>query len=72
MRRKSTAKKDSLAHQRIDAHEKLCHIMQRETNKKIQELHSDVHRLERIMIGASGFLISSMLGLIVALFIKVF
>ena len=44
--------KDSLAHQRIDDHEKLCLIMQRETNKKIKDLHEDIHRLEKIMISS--------------------
>tara|TARA_R110000751_G_scaffold249903_5_gene349523 strand:- start:407 stop:610 length:204 start_codon:yes stop_codon:yes gene_type:complete len=66
------ASKDSLAHQRIDAHEKLCLIMQRETNKKIKELHTDIHRIEKIMISSSAFLITSMIGLIVALLLKVF
>ena len=47
--------KDTLAHQRIDDHEKLCLIMQEETNKKIKDLHQDIHRLEKIMISSSGF-----------------
>jgi len=71
MPRKSISK-DQLAHQRIDAHEKLCLIMQRETNKKIKELHTDIHRIEKIMISSSAFLITSMVGLIVALLLKVF
>ena len=41
--------KDVLAHQRIDDHERLCRIMQEETNKKIEAIHNDVHRLEKIM-----------------------
>jgi len=43
-------KKDILAHQRIDDHEKLCRIMQEETNKKIDAIHNDVHRLEKIYV----------------------
>ena len=31
----SEENKDALAHQRIDDHERLCRIMQEETNKKI-------------------------------------
>jgi lipopolysaccharide/colanic/teichoic acid biosynthesis glycosyltransferase len=69
---KKISSKDSLAHQRIDDHEKLCQIMQRETNRKINELHTDIHRIEKIMISSSAFLITSMLGLIVALLLKVF
>ena len=68
MPRKST--KDNLAHQRIDDHEKLCLIMQRETNKKIKDLHTDIHRIEKILIASTGFLITSMLGIIVALVMK--
>lgn len=40
--------KDILAHQRIDDHERLCRIMQEETNKKIDAIHNDVHRLEKL------------------------
>lgn len=62
--------KDQLAHQRIDDHERLCRIMQEETNKKIEAIHNDVHRLEKIMIASTGFLMTTMLGIIVALVIK--
>jgi len=62
--------KDTLAHQRIDDHEKLCRIMQEETNKKIDAIHEDVHKLERIMIASTGFLMTTMLGIIVALVLK--
>ena len=62
--------KDTLAHQRIDDHEKLCLIMQRETNKKINDVHQDIHRLEKIMIASTGFLMTSMIGIIVALILK--
>lgn len=62
--------KDQLAHQRIDDHERLCRIMQEETNKKIEAIHNDVHRLEKIMIASTGFLMTTMLGIIVALVVK--
>ncbi len=62
--------KDVLAHQRIDDHERLCRIMQEETNKKIEAIHNDVHRLEKIMIASTGFLMTTMLGIIIALLIK--
>ena len=34
-----------------------------ETNKKLINLHTDVHRIENFSHVASGFLITSMLGL---------
>ena len=37
----------SSAHQRIDDHEKLCRIMQRETNSKINEVKKSIIRLEK-------------------------
>ena len=62
--------KDTLAHQRMDDHEKLCRIMQENTNKKISELHTDIHRIEKILISSTAFLMTSMIGIIVALVFK--
>ena len=62
--------KDTLAHQRMDDHEKLCRIMQENTNKKISELHTDIHRIEKILISCMAFLMTSMIGIIVALVFK--
>ena len=62
--------KDVLAHQRISDHEKLCRIMQEETNKKIDAIHNDVHRLEKIMLASTGFILTTLIGIIVALVIK--
>ena len=41
-------------------------------NKKINNLHTDVHRIEKILLTSTGFLITSMVGLIVAMIIKIF
>ena len=62
--------KDTLAHQRIDDHEKLCLIMHRETNKKIKDLHEDIHKLEKIIISSSAFIITTLIGIVVALILK--
>ena len=62
--------KDALAHQRITDHEKLCRIMQEETNKKITDLQKDISRIEKILISSTAFLITSMLGVIVAIVLK--
>ena len=67
---RKTSSKDTLAHQRMDDHEKLCRIMQEETNKKITDLHTDIHRIEKILISCMAFLMTSMIGIIVALVFK--
>ena len=67
---RSKANKDLLAHQRITDHEKLCRIMQEETNKKITDLQKDISRIEKILISSTAFLITSMLGVIVAIVLK--
>jgi hypothetical protein len=67
-----TSNKDILAHQRMDDHEKLCRLMQEQTNKQIKDLHTDVHRIEKILISSTAFLMTSMIGIIVALLFKVF
>ncbi len=69
---RKTSNKDNLAHQRIDDHEKLCRIMQEQTNKQIKDLHTDIHRIEKILISSTAFLMTSMIGIIVALLFKVF
>ena len=71
MPRKASSK-DTLAHQRMDDHEKLCRIMQEQTNKQIKDLHTDIHRIEKILISSTAFLMTSMIGIIVALLFKVF
>ena len=50
--------------QRIESHEKLCRIMQRETHKKIHKIEERVKRLEKILISCSGALIAGMIFLI--------
>ena len=54
----------STAHQRIDDHEKLCRIMQDETNKKIA-------RLEKIVMSSTAMLIVGMATIIYNLIIKI-
>jgi len=52
---------------RINEHEKLCRIMQRETFKKIDELSERIQRLEKIIIVSAGVIITSMGGIIISL-----
>jgi hypothetical protein len=46
---------------RIESHEKLCRIMQKQTFEQIQELKSQIIRIERILIGTAAFVIISLL-----------
>ena len=56
---------------RINEHEKLCRIMQRETFKKIDELSERIQRLEKIILVSAGVIITSMGGLIVSLLLVI-
>ena len=53
--------------QKIESHERLCRIMQRETHKKIHSIEERVKRLEKILLTCSGALIASMAFLIYTL-----
>jgi hypothetical protein len=48
------------AHSRLDSHEKLCRIMQRQTHDKIAGLANQIARLEKILIGAAGLIITGL------------
>ena len=66
MKRKYVKKKvirnysTSAAHQRIDDHEKLCRIMQEETNKKIEANGKKIDRLEKVVMSSTAMLILGM------------
>ena len=60
----------SNALQRIDSHEKLCRIMQRETHKKIQKIEERIKRLEKVVLVSAGALITSMAFVIYTLLEK--
>ena len=53
------ARKSAL--QKIDDHEKLCRIMQRQTFEQIKELKLQIVRIERLLIGTAAFVIVSLL-----------
>ena len=56
---------------KINEHEKLCRMMQRETFKKIDELSERIQRLEKIIMVSAGVIITSMGGLIVSLLLVI-
>ena len=53
--------------QRIDSHEKLCRIMQKQTHDKILKLEHQINRVESIQLVSVGALISGMAYVIFAL-----
>ena len=53
------ARKSAL--QKIEDHEKLCRIMQRQTFHQIKELKAQIVRIERLLIGTAAFVIISLL-----------
>ena len=50
----------SNAIQRIDSHEKLCRIMQKQTHDKILKLEHQINRVESILLVSVGALITGM------------
>ena len=48
------------AHSRLDSHEKLYRIMQKQTHDKIEGLANQIARLEKILIGAAGLIITGL------------
>ena len=61
----------SNALQRIDSHEKLCRIMQKQTHDKILKLENQINRVESILLVSVGTLIAGMASLIVMLITKI-
>ena len=62
------AKKSAL--QKIEDHEKLCRIMQKQTHDKILKLETQINRVESILLVSVGALISGMAYVIFALIIS--
>ena len=57
------AKKSAL--QKIESHEKLCRIMQKQTHDKINGLQNQITRIERILLIVAGALMSGMASVII-------
>jgi len=56
--------------QRIESHEKLCRIMQKQTYDRMNQLQTQITRIERILLVSVGALITGMGGVIVVLLQK--
>ena len=55
------------AQQKIESHEKLCRIMQKQTHDKILKLELQINRIESILLVSVGALISGMAYVIFSL-----
>jgi len=53
--------------QKIESHEKLCRIMQKQTHDKIHSLEKQIGRIETILLISFGALLSGMAYLIFTL-----
>ena len=62
-------KQDAL--QKIESHEKLCRIMQKQTHDKILKLERQINRVESILLVSVGTLVAGMASLIVMLITKI-
>ena len=62
--------KDNALH-KIESHEKLCRIMQKQTHDKILKLENQINRVESILLVSVGTLIAGMASLIVMLITKI-
>ena len=59
-------KKDEALH-KIESHEKLCRIMQKQTHDKIHSIETQIQRIESILLITSGALISGLVYVIFTL-----
>ena len=50
--------------QRIESHEKLCRIMQKQTHERVKELSRQIERLEKVLFTVAGLIIIGLLTLV--------
>ena len=62
--------KKNNALQKIESHEKLCRIMQKQTYDKIHKLEHQINRIESILLVSVGALITGMAYVIFTLVIR--
>ncbi len=63
-------KGSATAHQRIDDHEKLCRIMQKQTCQKIEELHQEINSIKTILVVSAGAIIGGLFTIVLMLIDK--
>ena len=57
--------------QKIESHEKLCRIMQKQTHDKILKLERQINRVESILLVSVGTLVAGMASVIAMLIAKI-
>ena len=57
--------------QKIESHEKLCRIMQKQTHDKILKLEQQINRVESILLVSVGTLVAGMASVIAMLVVKI-
>ena len=62
--------KNNTALDRIESHEKLCRIMQKQTHQKISGIENDIKEIKNHMRYAMTALVGGMFAIIVILFEK--
>ena len=62
------SKQDAL--QKIESHEKLCRIMQKQTFDRMNQLQTQITRIERILLVSMGSVMTGMAGVIIVLIQK--
>ena len=67
---KIMASKSQDAMQRIESHEKLCRIMQKQTYERMQQMQGQITRIERILLVSMGAVMTGMGGVILVLLQK--
>ena len=60
--------KDAL--QKIESHEKLWRIMQKQTHEKMKQLENQITRIEKILLVSMGSVMTGMAGVIIVLIQK--
>ena len=60
----------NIALTKIESHEKLCRIMQKQTHEKIKSIENQICRIETILITSVGALIIGMASMIYMLITK--
>ena len=56
--------------QKIESHEKLCRIMQKQTYDRMNQLQTQITRIERILLVSMGAVVTGMGGVIIILLRK--
>ena len=60
----------NIALEKIESHEKLCRIMQKQTHDRINQLQNQITRIERILLVSLGSVMTGMAGVIIVLIQK--